>query len=100
MKEDSTCEPVGFKPSGSLSFMWWEIHDKALNNLQEALCNPLTLAFSNFILPFILYMDASHDGFAPCLDQPFSSDHLPISHVLHNLFGNHIFTSRNQTDRS
>ena len=35
---------------------------------------PPTLAFPNFSLPFIHYVDASHNGMAACLHQPFHAD--------------------------
>ena len=50
---------------------WGPDQDEALHSLKEALSNPPILAFPDFGLPFIVYVDASHDGMAACLHQPF-----------------------------
>ena len=67
-------------PGASLLVDWGPAHDAAFQALKEALSSPPTLAFPNFSLPFIVYVDASHDGMAACLHQPFlpSSD-LPLA---------------------
>lgn len=54
---------------------WGSEQDDAFLSLKEALSNPPTLAFPDFSLPFIVYVDASHDGMAACLHQPFVSSH-------------------------
>lgn len=52
--------------------------DHAFSALKDPLSNPPTLAFPDFSLPFIVYVDASHDGVAACLHQPFiPSDDMP-----------------------
>ena len=59
---------------------WGPSQDAAFSALKDALSNPPTLAFPNFQLPFIVYVDASHDGMAACLHQPFvSTDVLPLA---------------------
>lgn len=57
--------------SGSSLFEWGPIHDAAFESLKRALSNPPMLAFPDFSIPFIVYVDASHDGMAACLHQPF-----------------------------
>lgn len=57
---------------------WGPAQDQAFQALKEALSSPPTLAFPNFALPFIVYVDASRDGVAACLHQPFvASSELP-----------------------
>ena len=50
---------------------WGPKQDDAFSSLKEALSHPPTLAFPDFNLPFIVHVDASHDGIAACLHQPF-----------------------------
>ena len=50
---------------------WGHEQDEAFTSLKDALSQPPTLAFPDFNLPFIVYVDASHDGMAACLHQPF-----------------------------
>lgn len=67
---DGTWEPHKASCSSLLS-EWGPAHDAAFRSLKEALSNPPTLAFPDFTIPFIVYVDATHDGMAACLDQPF-----------------------------
>ena len=67
---DGTWEPHEASCSSLLS-NWGPAHDAAFRSLKEALSNPPTLAFPDFTIPFIVYVDASHDGMAACLHQPF-----------------------------
>ena len=50
---------------------WGSVQDDSFASLKEALSTLPTLAFPDFSLPFIVYVDASHDGMAACLHQPF-----------------------------
>lgn len=68
---DGTWQPHDASGSSSLLSDWGPAHDAAFNSLKEALSNPPTLAFPDFTIPFIFYVDASHDGMAACLHQPF-----------------------------
>ena len=71
---DGTWQPreVSSASSGPLEG-WGSDQDDAFDSLKEALSTPPTLAFPDFSLPFIVYVDASHDGMAACLHQPFLS---------------------------
>ena len=67
---DGTWQPQEASGSSSLAG-WGPAHDAAFQSLKDALPNPPTLAFPDFTAPFIVYVDASHDGMAACLHQPF-----------------------------
>ena len=67
---DGTWQPQEASVSSSV-VGWGPAHDAALQSLKDALSNPPTLAFPDFTAPFIVYVDASHDGMAACLHQPF-----------------------------
>lgn len=74
---DGTWQPRD--SSGSSNLEWGTEQDEAFLSLKNALSSSLVLAFPDFSLPFILYVDASHDGMAACLHQPFvSGDDLPL----------------------
>ena len=76
---DGTWQPHDASGSSSLLPKWGPAHDPTFNFLKEALSNPLTLGFPDFTAPFIVYVDASHDGMAVCLYQPFiPSSQLPL----------------------
>lgn len=58
---------------------WGAEQNEAFQSLKDALSSPPTLAFPNFSLPFIVYVDACHDGMAACLHQPFApASELPL----------------------
>lgn len=78
---DGTWQPrKSHMPGSSLLADWGPAHDAAFQALKVALSSPPTLAFPNFDLPFIVYVDASHDGMAACLHQPFiPSYELPLN---------------------
>ena len=64
---------------GNSALEWGAEQVDAFLALKEALSSPPVLAFPNFSLPFIVYVDASHDSMAACLHQPFvSTSDLPI----------------------
>jgi hypothetical protein len=48
---------------------WSESCQSAFETLKEKLTNPPVLAYPDFIKPFVLYVDASHDGMACALHQ-------------------------------
>jgi transposase InsO family protein len=48
---------------------WSESCQTAFETLKEKLTNPPVLAYPDFIKPFVLYVDASHDGMACALHQ-------------------------------
>ena len=74
---DGTWQPRD--AAGSSALPWGAEQDDAFLALKDALSSPPTLAFPNFSLPFIVYVDASHDGMAACLHQPFHADaELPL----------------------
>ena len=77
---DGTWQPRESPTPGATPLAdWGQAHDAAFQALKEALSCPPTLAFPNFDLPFIVYVDASHDGMAACLHQPFiPSCELPL----------------------
>lgn len=71
---DGTWQPRETTTSGtSLLSDWGPAQDSAFQSLKDALSSPPTLAFPDFSLPFIVYVDASRDGMAACLHQPFVS---------------------------
>ena len=78
---DGTWQPRESPASGTSPLAdWGPAHDAAFEALKAALSSPPTLAFPNFNLPFIVYVDASHDGMAACLHQPFiPSCEVPLS---------------------
>ena len=74
---DGTWQPRG--SLGNPALVWGADQEEAFATLKEALSSPPVLAFPNFTLPFIVYVDASHDGMAACLHQPFvSANELPL----------------------
>lgn len=77
---DGTWQPRESPTPGATPLAdWGQAYDAAFQALREALSCPPTLAFPNFNLPFIVYVDASHDGMAACLHQPFiPSCELPL----------------------
>ena len=77
---DGTWQPRDMSHRSSLTLEGWgPSQDSAFSALKDALSSPPTLAFPNFRLPFIVYVDASHDGMAACLHQPFvSNEELPL----------------------
>lgn len=77
---DGTWQPREVSRQSSVRLDGWgPSQDTALAALKDPLSSPPTLAFPNFQLPFIVYVDASHDGMAACLHQPFiSTDELPL----------------------
>ena len=80
---DGTWQPRESPTRGASPLVDWRpAHDAAFQSLKDALSSPPTLAFPNFSLPFIVYVDSSHDGMAACLHQLFlpSSD-LPLSTI-------------------
>ena len=69
---DGTWQPRALSSASSGALEGWgPDQDEAFSSLKEALSTPPTLAFPDFRLPFIVYIDASHDGMAACLHQPF-----------------------------
>ena len=77
---DGTWQPreISSTSSGKTALDGWgPAQDEAFSSLKEALSTPPTLAFPDFSLPFIVYVDASHDGMAACLHQPF----LPVGEL-------------------
>lgn len=71
---DGTWQPPEISSASSSKAVlegWGPDQDDAFSSLKEALSSPPTLAFPDFTLPFIVYVDASHDGMAACLHQPF-----------------------------
>ena len=73
---DGTWQPREASAASRLALDGWgPEQDDAFSTLKEALSNPPTLAFPDFSLPFIVYVDASHDGMAACLHQPFVAAH-------------------------
>lgn len=64
---DGTWQPQEVSGSSSLSLEWGPTHDAAVHALKEALLNPPMLAFPDFTIPFIVYVDAFYDGMAACL---------------------------------
>ncbi|KAE8223583.1 hypothetical protein CF326_g8172, partial [Tilletia indica] len=48
---------------------WSEIHDRAFQDLKDALVNPPTLAHPDYDRPFLLYTDACKSGFAAAIHQ-------------------------------
>lgn len=77
---DGTWQPRETSTSGASPLSGWgPSHDAAFQSLKEALSSPPTLTFPDFSLPFIVYVDVSHDGMAACLYQPFLPTHdLPV----------------------
>ena len=67
---DGTLEPHDASYSSLLS-EWGPAHNAAFRSLKEALSNPTTLAFPDFTIPFIVYIEASHVRMAACLHEPF-----------------------------
>ena len=69
---DGTWQPRESPASGTFPLPdWGPANDAAFEALKAALSSPPTLAFPNFNLPFIVYVNASHEGMAACLHQPF-----------------------------
>lgn len=67
---------TGRKPDGSIEcaagstkITWTDECEKAFQTLKRKLTSPPLLAFPDFTKPFILYVDASHDGMAFALHQ-------------------------------
>lgn len=76
---DGTWQPK--ESTGSSALVdWGPTHDAAFQALKDALSSPPALAFPDFSLPCIVYVDALHDGMAACLHQPFlASSGLPLT---------------------
>ena len=71
---DGVWQPRDAAGAESFPLLWGSEQDEAFLALIESLASLPTLAFANFSLPFIVYVDASHDGIAACLHQPFHAD--------------------------
>ncbi|XP_066965979.1 uncharacterized protein [Macrobrachium rosenbergii] len=52
-----------------LQFVWGEGQQLAFQKIKEALMSPPVLKFPDFVRPFTLVTDASHDGIEACLMQ-------------------------------
>jgi transposase InsO family protein len=69
-------------PPGAASkttIQWSESCQTAFDTLKERLTNPPVLAYPDFMRPFTLYVDASHDGMACALHQEAAEMPVPVT---------------------
>ena len=51
-------------------FIWTQVHDKAFENLKQAICKDITLQFFDSDLPLYIEVDASQKGIGAIMLQP------------------------------
>ena len=51
-------------------FLWTPVHDKAFNNLKQAICKDIALQFFDSDLPLYIEADASQKGIGAVMLQP------------------------------
>jgi hypothetical protein len=61
------------------SIQWSESCQAAFDTLNQKLTNPPVLAYPDFMRPFSLYVDASHDGMAGALHQEAAEIPVPVT---------------------
>lgn len=75
----------GKTPKIPLQARWDEKCEKAFQSLRERLCTAPVLAFADFAKPFILEVDASHQGLGAVLSQEHNGKIRPVAYASRSL---------------
>lgn len=73
------------KPPTNRPWSWTSECDAAFRSLKQALLSAPILAFADFTLPFLLYIDASHQGLGAVLSQLQEGQEKVIAYASRNL---------------
>ncbi len=67
--------------------MWTEECERSCSDLKNMLTSALILAFADFTKPFVLEIDASHQGLGTVLSQDQQGKLKPVAYASHSLRG-------------